>query len=143
MCRKVAVAHMTGDPTIEIWGDGEQTRSFCYIDDCIEGIYRLMCSDYAEPLNLGQDRLISINELADMVAAVAGVRITKKHIAGPQGVRGRNSDNTRLREVLGWEPAVSLEDGLALTYEWIDAQVNRQGSNPSLSSGSTRLGATA
>ena len=85
MCRKVAVAKLTGDSIVEIWGDGEQTRSFCYIDDCVEGIYRLMRSDYAEPLNLGQDRLISINELADMVAAAAGVRIVKKHVPGPAG----------------------------------------------------------
>lgn len=123
MCRKVAVAKLTGDPVVEIWGDGEQTRSFCYIDDCIEGIYRLMQSDYAEPLNLGQDRLISINQLADVVADIAGVSIVKRHVSGPQGVRGRNSDNTRLREVLGWEPEISLEDGLARTYEWIERQV--------------------
>jgi len=123
MCRKVAMAKLSGDPLIDIWGDGEQTRSFCYIDDCIAGIYRLMQSDHAEPLNLGQDRLVTINQLADMVAAVAGVRIAKRHVPGPQGVRGRNSDNTRLREVLGWEPEVSLEDGLARTYEWVEQQV--------------------
>jgi GDP-D-mannose 3', 5'-epimerase len=126
MCRKVAQAKLGGDPAIEIWGDGEQTRSFCYIDDCIEGIYRLMRSDYSEPLNLGQDRLISINELADMVAAAAGRQIVKKHVPGPQGVRGRNSDNTRLREVLGWEPRISLEEGIARTYEWIEAQVRQR-----------------
>jgi GDP-D-mannose 3', 5'-epimerase len=126
MCRKVAQAKLGGDPAIEIWGDGEQTRSFCYIDDCIEGIYRLMRSDYSEPLNLGQDRLISINELADMVAAAAGQQIVKKHVPGPQGVRGRNSDNTRLREVLGWEPRISLEEGIARTYEWIEAQVRQR-----------------
>jgi len=123
MCRKVAVAKLTGNPEIEIWGDGEQTRSFCYIDDCVEGIYRLMRSDHVEPLNLGQDRMVTINELADMVAAAAGVPITKRHIDGPQGVRGRNSDNTRLRSVLGWEPGISLEDGLARTYAWIETQV--------------------
>jgi GDP-D-mannose 3', 5'-epimerase len=123
MCRKIASAKLTGNPNIEIWGDGEQTRSFCYIDDCIEGIVRLMRSDYHEPLNLGQDRLISINELADLVAGVAGISIVKKHVPGPQGVRGRNSDNSRLRQVLGWEPQISLEDGLARTYRWIEAQV--------------------
>ena len=123
MCRKVAVAKLTGEREIEIWGDGEQTRSFCYIDDCVEGIYRLMRSDYTEPLNLGQDRLITINELADMVAEAAGVEIIKRHVPGPQGVRGRNSDNTRLRQVLGWEPQISLEEGLARTYAWIEAQV--------------------
>jgi nucleoside-diphosphate-sugar epimerase len=123
MCRKVAVAKLAENPEIEIWGDGEQTRSFCYIDDCVTGIYKLMRSDYHEPLNLGQDRMVTINQLADMVAEVAGVSIKKKHIEGPQGVRGRNSDNTRLREVLGWEPEISLEDGLARTYAWIEDQV--------------------
>lgn len=120
--RKVAKAH-DGD-SIEIWGDGEQTRSFCYIDDCLEGIYRLMMSDYREPLNLGQDRLISINDLAVMIMGIAGKpNITLEHVPGPQGVRGRNSDNTRLREVLGWEPSTSLEVGLARTYRWIEEMV--------------------
>jgi nucleoside-diphosphate-sugar epimerase len=123
MCRKVAVAKLTGNHEIDIWGDGEQTRSFCYIDDCVTGIYKLMRSDYHEPLNLGQDRMVTINQLADMVAEVAGISVAKKHIEGPQGVRGRNSDNTRLREVLGWEPEISLEDGLARTYAWIEDQV--------------------
>jgi GDP-D-mannose 3', 5'-epimerase len=123
MCRKVAAAKLTGNPVVEIWGDGEQTRSFCYIDDCVEGIYRLMQSDWTEPLNLGQDRMISIDGLADLVAQIAGVEIEKKHVDGPQGVRGRNSDNSLLREVLGWEPEISLEDGLARTYPWIEAQV--------------------
>jgi GDP-D-mannose 3',5'-epimerase len=123
MCRKVATAKLTGAREIEIWGDGDQTRSFCYIDDCVAGIRRLMDSDYAQPLNLGQDRLISINGLADLVADVAGVSIDKRHVAGPEGVRGRNSDNSRLREVLAWEPQISLEDGLARTYAWIEAQV--------------------
>jgi GDP-D-mannose 3',5'-epimerase len=127
MCRKVAMAKLKGDREIEIWGDGEQTRSFCYIDDCVEGIYRLMQSDFREPLNLGQDRMISINQLADMVAKIAGIRITKKHIDGPQGVRGRNSDNTLLRQVLGWEPQISLEDGLNRTYQWIEKNVIDQG----------------
>jgi GDP-D-mannose 3', 5'-epimerase len=123
MCRKVAAAKLTGNHEIEIWGDGEQTRSFCYIDDCVEGLQRLMDSNWREPINLGQDRLISINALADMVAEIAGIKITKRHIPGPQGVRGRNSDNTRLREVLGWEPQISLEEGMARTYAWIEAQV--------------------
>jgi nucleoside-diphosphate-sugar epimerase len=130
LCRKIAVARLTDNPVVEIWGDGEQTRSFCYIDDCVEGIYRIMQSDFAEPLNLGQDRLVSINELADIVASAAGMRITKKHISGPQGVRGRNSDNTQLRKVLGWEPQISLEDGLAKTYAWIERQVKDQGALP-------------
>jgi len=123
MCRKVAMAKLANDPVVEIWGDGEQTRSFCYIDDCVEGIYRLMRSDFVEPLNLGQDRMVTINELADMVAAVAGVEIRKNHVPGPMGVRGRNSDNTLLRKVLGWEPRISLEDGLGRTYQWIEGQV--------------------
>ena len=123
MCRKIAQAKLTGNSEIEIWGDGEQTRSFCYISDCVEGIYRLMRSDFAEPLNLGQDRMVTINELADMIARIADVEILKKHVDGPQGVRGRNSDNTKLREVLGWEPQVSLEEGLASTYKWIEEQV--------------------
>jgi nucleoside-diphosphate-sugar epimerase len=123
MCRKVAVAKLTGKNEIEIWGDGEQTRSFCYIDDCVGGIRRLMESGYTQPINLGQDRLISINALADMVAAAAGITITKRHVPGPQGVRGRNSDNSRLREILKWEPQISLEDGIKRTYTWIEAQV--------------------
>jgi nucleoside-diphosphate-sugar epimerase len=123
MCRKIAAAKLTGQPEIEIWGDGEQTRSFCYIDDCVEGIYRLMRSDHHKPINLGQDRMVTINELAEMVAAAAKVSITKKHVEGPQGVRGRNSDNTKLREILDWEPQISLEDGLARTYAWIEEQV--------------------
>jgi len=124
--RKVAYAKLTGNPVVEIWGDGEQTRSFCYIDDCVEGLKRLMASDHRRPLNLGQDRMVSINELADMVASVAGVSIVKKHVDGPQGVRGRNSDNTLLRKVLGWEPEVSLEEGLARTYAWVEDQLARQ-----------------
>lgn len=129
MCRKVAIAKLTGNPVVQIWGDGEQTRSFCYIDDCVQGIYRLMNSDYCHPLNLGQDRLISINELADMVGSIAGISIRKQHIAGPQGVRGRNSDNNRLRQVLNWEPQISLEEGMARTYRWIEAQVKAQKSS--------------
>lgn len=123
LCRKIAIAKLTGRREIEIWGDGEQTRSFCYIDDCVEGLYRLMSSDFAEPLNLGQDRMVSINELADIIAHIADIEITKRHVDGPQGVRGRNSDNSKLREVLGWEPSVSLEGGLRRTYAWIEAQV--------------------
>ena len=120
--RKVALAH-DGD-TIEVWGDGEQTRSFMYIDDCVEGILRLMYSDHHEPLNLGNDRLVTVNELVDIIAGVAGKRIHKRHdLSKPQGVRGRNSDNSRLREVLGWEPRITLEQGLAETYRWIASQL--------------------
>lgn len=123
MCRKVAIAKLTGKREIEIWGDGKQTRSFCYIDDCVEGICRLMRSNYAQPLNLGQDRMVTIDQLADMVADAAGIEIARKYVPGPQGVRGRNSDNTRLREILGWEPQVTLEEGLARTYAWIEEMV--------------------
>jgi nucleoside-diphosphate-sugar epimerase len=123
LCRKVAEAKISENFEVEIWGDGEQTRSFCYIDDCLAGLFKLMHSDYVEPLNIGQDRMITINQLADIIAQVAEIEIMKKHISGPQGVRGRNSDNTRLKHVLGWEPEISLEDGLAKTYSWIEDQV--------------------
>lgn len=126
LSRKIATAKLTGNHEIDIWGDGEQTRSFCYISDCVEGIYRLMRSDFSEPLNLGQDRMVTINQLADIIADIAGVNITKNHIDGPMGVRGRNSDNTKLREVLGWEPQISLEEGLRTTYNWIEEQVREQ-----------------
>jgi GDP-D-mannose 3', 5'-epimerase len=125
ICRKISLADDGDD--IEVWGDGEQTRSYCYIDDCVEGIYRLMQSDHREPINLGQDRMISINELVDIVAEIAGKRIGKRYdLTKPQGVRGRNSDNTRLREVLQWEPSISLEDGLKITYHWIAGEVEKQ-----------------
>jgi nucleoside-diphosphate-sugar epimerase len=126
VCRKIALAPDGGE--VEVWGDGRQTRSYCYIDDCVEGIYRLMRSDHAEPLNLGQDRMVTIDELVAIVAAIAGKRIRKRHdLRKPQGVRGRNSDNTRLREVLGWEPGVALEDGLRRTYEWIASRLAASG----------------
>ena len=126
MCRKIALSQDGG--TIEIWGDGEQTRSYCYIDDCVEGIYRLMRSDFSAPLNLGQDRMISINELAEMVAKIAGKKIKKAHdLSKPQGVRGRNSDNSLLRKVLGWEPQISLEEGLKITYRWIEGELAKAG----------------
>jgi nucleoside-diphosphate-sugar epimerase len=124
LCRKVAMAEP--DESIEVWGDGEQTRSFCYVDDCVEGIYRLMQSDYREPLNLGTEEMVTINQLARLVMEVAGKQgVTLRHVDGPQGVRGRNSDNSRLRRVLGWEPRVTLVEGLGPTYQWIDKQVNR------------------
>jgi nucleoside-diphosphate-sugar epimerase len=124
MCRKVAEAKRDNTGAIEIWGDGEQTRSFLYIDDALDGIYAAMQSEYNEPLNIGSERQVSINELADIVASVAGVEIVKRYVAGPMGVRGRSSDNTLVKAVLGWEPKVSLEAGLANTYRWIEAQVN-------------------
>lgn len=126
ICRKIAIAKMKNNPEIEIWGDGEQTRSFCYIDDLVKGVYMLMRSDHREPLNIGQDRMVTINQLVDIVAEIAGFKVAKKHIEGPQGVRGRNSDNTRLRQVLQWEPEISLEEGLAKTYAWIEQQVKEK-----------------
>lgn len=124
ICRKVALAK--NEDEIEIWGDGKQTRSYCYIDDCVEGIYRLMQSNHYEPINLGQDRMITIDELVDIIAIIAGKKIAKRYdLTKPQGVRGRNSDNTRLREVLKWEPQVSLEKGLEKTYGWIYKELKK------------------
>jgi nucleoside-diphosphate-sugar epimerase len=132
MCRKIALAKVEDE--IEVWGDGEQTRSYCYIDDCVEGIWRLMRSEVRDPLNLGQDRLISVNELVDLVARVAGKRIAKRYNrSAPQGVRGRNSDNTRLKASLQWEPTVSLEEGLARTYRWIEGELRRKAVVPATS----------
>jgi len=126
ICRKLALAAPNDE--IEIWGDGKQTRSYCYIDDCVEGIQRLMRSDHREPINLGQDRMLSIDELVDLVAKIAGKPVKKRYdLSKPQGVRGRNSDNTKLRQVLGWVPQVSLERGLERTYRWIRDQLVAQG----------------
>ena len=126
ICRKIALVE--DDDEIEVWGDGEQTRSYCFIDDCVEGIYRLMRSEFSSPLNLGSDRLVTINQLVDIVAGVAGKGVRRRHdLTKPQGVRGRNSDNTRLREVLGWEPQTSLEEGLRRTYHWIEGQLRARG----------------
>jgi GDP-D-mannose 3',5'-epimerase len=122
ICRKVALADDGGE--IEVWGDGQQTRSFMYVDDCVEGIYRIAQSDHSHPLNLGTDRLVSIDELVRLVAGIAGKTLTVRHDpTKPQGVRGRNSDNSRLREVLRWEPVTTLEDGLSKTYTWIESEL--------------------
>ena len=122
ICRKVALARDGGE--IEVWGDGEQTRSYMYIDDCVEGLIRLMASDYHEPLNLGTSQLVSINQLVDLVCQAAGKKVRKNHdLTKPQGVRGRNSDNTRLFQVLGWQPSVLLESGLETTYKWIESEL--------------------
>ena len=127
--RKVAAAR-SGD-AIEIWGDGEQTRSFMYIDDCVEGLVRIMRSDYGLPLNLGTDELVTINQLVDIVADVSGKRIGKRHDpCRPQGVRGRNSDNSKLRAVLGWEPKIELHAGLVPTYAWISEQLAGEVARP-------------
>lgn len=126
ICRKVAIAKQEDE--IEVWGDGLQTRSYCYISDCVEGIYRLMQSDFHAPINLGQDRMITINELVHIVANIAGKKINKRYdLTKPQGVRGRNSDNTLLRKALKWEPQVSLEEGLEITYKWIYNRVINAG----------------
>ena len=120
LCRKVAKA----TDSIEIWGTGHQTRSYCHVDDCVEGIYRLMNSNHHEPINLGTDRLISINDLADMIIEMSGKKLTKNFdIAKPQGVHGRNADITKAKQVLGWEPKVTLEDGMERLYKWICAQI--------------------
>ena len=122
ICRKVALAN--DGEEIEVWGDGRQTRSYCYIDDCLAGICKMMQGNYREPLNLGQDRLVSINELVDMVAKIAGKTIIKRYTTTqPQGVRGRNSDNSKVNRILNWAPAVSLEEGLQMTYDWICEQL--------------------
>ena len=123
ICRKIAAAH-SGDE-IEVWGDGEQTRSFLYIGECIEGSVRLLRSNVATPLNIGSEEMVTINELVDLAAQIAGKRIRKKHIPGPQGVRGRNSDNRLIRETLGWAPSQALRAGLEVTYQWIEGQVMR------------------
>jgi GDP-D-mannose 3',5'-epimerase len=128
--RKVAMAADEGE--IEVWGDGQQTRSFMYVDDCVEGLIRLMASNYSQPLNLGTDELVTIDGLVDIVAEIAGKSISKTHnLQGPQGVRGRNSDNTQLRSVLGWEPSITLRQGLVPTYKWIRTQVEARALVPS------------
>ncbi len=123
--RKVQEAVRTNRLAIDIWGDGEQTRSFTYIDDCIEGIERLMRSDVREPINLGSSEMVSINQLVSIVEGIAGVTLTRSYdLSAPKGVRGRNSDNTLIRQLLDWEPSTSLRDGLARTYQWIGAELD-------------------
>jgi len=120
ICRKVAQAQLSGSGEIEIWGDGEQTRSFTYIDDCLEGTRRLVESEFGDPINIGSSQLVTINRLVDIVEEIAGVALKRRYnLHEPQGVRGRNSDNTLVREVLGWEPSTTLEEGLEKTYRWI------------------------
>ncbi|MCS6954693.1 MAG: NAD-dependent epimerase/dehydratase family protein, partial [Bryobacterales bacterium] len=124
ICRKVAQAKLLGTEEIEIWGDGEQTRSFMYIDDCIFGTLLLMNSSVREPLNIGSSELVSINRLVDVVEDIAGVRLRRRYdLDAPKGVRGRNSDNTKIKALLGWEPSVRLRDGLEVTYAWIEEQI--------------------
>jgi len=115
-------AHVSTE-SFEIWGNGKQTRSFTYIEDCLEGILRLMESDYAEPINLGSDEMVSMNELAEICLGIVGKKLPLKHVPGPEGVRGRNSENTIIKQVLGWAPATKVKDGLALTSVWIGEQI--------------------
>ena len=125
LCRKVAEASNPG--SIEVWGDGKQTRSYCYIDDAVKGTVALMESDYEKPINIGSDRLVSIDELADIIIQISGKKIVKTHnAAAAQGVRGRNADLTLVKKVLKWEPKTILEDGLAKTYQWIKSEINKQ-----------------
>ncbi|MBV9281855.1 MAG: NAD-dependent epimerase/dehydratase family protein [Chloroflexi bacterium] len=127
ICRKVIEAELSGRYEIEIWGDGEQTRSFTYIDDCITGTELIMHSEIAEPINLGSSQLVTINQLVDMVEGIAGVRLRRSYnLSAPQGVRGRNSDNTVIRERLGWEPSIPLDVGLERTYRWIRREMHER-----------------
>jgi GDP-D-mannose 3', 5'-epimerase len=126
ICRKVAQARDGGE--IEVWGDGKQTRSYCYVSDCVEGIFALMQSNFHEPLNLGQDRMVTIDDLVEIVSAIAGKRLRKRYdLNKPQGVRGRNADLSLMKSALKWEPCVSLETGLEITYRWIEQQLDRSG----------------
>ena len=126
ICRKVALIEDHGP--IEVWGDGLQTRSFMFVPDCVEGLLRLMASDHREPLNLGTEEMVSVDGLVDMICDIAGKKLVKRHeLDRPQGVRGRNSDNSRLRAVLGWEPTTPLREGLAVTYRWIENELRRSG----------------
>lgn len=120
ICRKVIEAKLSGTHTIDIWGDGEQTRSFMYIDDCVEGTRRLMDSDHSDPINIGSSELVTVNQLVSIVEDIAGVLLMRSHdLTAPQGVRGRNSDNTKIQSVLGWEPSTSLRTGMEKTYAWV------------------------
>jgi GDP-D-mannose 3',5'-epimerase len=125
ICRKVLEAKMSGRHEIEIWGDGHQTRSFMYIDDCTRGTHMIMESDIHEPINLGSSELVTINQLVDIVEEIAGVKLARRYnLNAPKGVNGRNSDNTRIVEYLGWEPSIRLKDGMAKTYDWIEKEMH-------------------
>jgi nucleoside-diphosphate-sugar epimerase len=124
LCRKVAEAVLSGNGQIEIWGDGEQSRTFTYIDDCVEGTQLIMESDLADPVNLGRAELVTVNELVDLLETIAGVKLVRSYdLSAPQGVRGRSSDNSLSRSRLGWEPSVCLETGMSLLYQWVFNQV--------------------
>jgi GDP-D-mannose 3',5'-epimerase len=131
ICRKVIQAKRSGAGEIEIWGDGEQTRSFTYIDDCLEGTRRIMASDVREPLNLGSEEMVTINRLVDIVEEIAGLRLKRRYkLDAPKGVRGRSSDNTLIRQRLGWAPSIDLRTGMEKTYRWILDEMTRPGSDP-------------
>jgi len=125
LSRKVALAKLKGIPYIEVWGDGRQTRSFLYIDECLEGTLRLMRSDFTGPVNIGSEEMVTINQLAQLIMKIAGVELEIRHVSGPTGVRGRNSDNTLIYEKLGWKPSEPLERGMRITYAWIEEQVRQ------------------
>jgi len=138
-CRKA----ITSETEFEMWGNGLQTRSFCYIDDCVEGIIRLMVSDYKKPLNIGSDEMVSMNQMADIVLEASKKKgMPIKHIPGPEGVRGRNSDNTLIKQVLGWAPQTTLKEGLGITYKWIEEQVGKYGADTKALTTSTVVGQT-
>jgi nucleoside-diphosphate-sugar epimerase len=123
ICRKVIHAKHTGNPEIEIWGDGRQTRSFMYIDDCVKGMQMILESDIVEPINLGSSELVTVDELVDVVEDIAGVKLKRRYdLDAPKGVSGRNSDNSRIRRYLGWEPDTRLREGMERTYEWIESE---------------------
>ncbi|MEM4605426.1 MAG: NAD-dependent epimerase/dehydratase family protein [Candidatus Pacearchaeota archaeon] len=126
LCRKIAYAKLKGEKEIEIWGDGKQTRSFLYIDECLEGIRRLMNSDFSGPVNIGSDEMITINDLAYLISDIANYKVSLRHIPGPLGVRGRNSDNSLIKKVLGWAPSKPLREGLEKTYFWVEEQVRKK-----------------
>jgi nucleoside-diphosphate-sugar epimerase len=126
ICRKVIEAKLSGRHEIEVWGDGEQTRSFTYVDDCVDGTQRLMHSDITEPLNIGSDQMVSINQLVDIVEQIAGITVVRRYdLSAPKGVRGRNSNNERIKELLGWAPSIRLEHGMERTYAWIHDEILR------------------
>jgi nucleoside-diphosphate-sugar epimerase len=124
LCRKVIHAKETGNHEIEIWGDGEQTRSFLFVDDAVEGTIRVMNSEHSSAFNIGSDRLVSINQMVDVLENISDIKLTRKYISGPLGVRGRNSDNTKVKALINWQPSITLEDGLERTFKWIYTQYN-------------------
>jgi nucleoside-diphosphate-sugar epimerase len=127
LCRKIIEAKRSGNHVIEVWGDGEQTRSFMYIDDCIAGMEKIWSSGYKEPLNLGSSEMVSVNQLINIISGIAGITVERQYdLTKPQGVRGRNSDNTLIKEITGWEPSISLQKGLEKTYAWIKTEIEKK-----------------